>query len=37
MGLDLILNNVPGIVVMANERVDITGVIVERLNAQSGG
>ncbi len=37
LGLDLILNNVPGIVVMANEKVDITGVIVERLNASGSG
>jgi Skp family chaperone for outer membrane proteins len=38
-GYDLILNNVPGIVVMANEKVDITQEIVERLNAatSSGG
>ncbi len=31
-GYDLILNNVPGIVVMANEKVDITDEVVERLN-----
>lgn len=37
MNIDLILNNVPGIVVMANEKVDITGVIVERLNASGSG
>lgn len=38
-GYDLILNNVPGIVVMANEKVDITDEIVKRLNAAtaSGG
>lgn len=35
-GYDLILNNVPGIVVMANEKVDITNAIVERLNASGG-
>ncbi len=32
-GYDLILNNVPGVVVMANERVDITRMIIERFNA----
>ncbi len=32
-GYDLILNNVPGVVVMANERVDITAKVVELLNA----
>lgn len=32
-GYDLIINNVPGVVVMANERVDITGMVVGRLNA----
>ena len=32
-GYDLILNNVPGIVVMANDKVDITKDIVDRLNA----
>ncbi len=36
-GYDLIINNVPGVVVMANERVDITPKVVERLNAPSGG
>jgi len=39
-GFDLILNNVPGVVVMANERVDITAMVVERFNAldtSSGG
>lgn len=35
-GYDLILNNVPGIVVMANENVDITKDIVDRLNASGG-
>ena len=34
---DLILNNVPGVVVMANDRVDITAKVVERLNANQGG
>jgi len=39
MGFDLILNNVPGVVLMAGERVDITGMMVERFNAaaNSGG
>ena len=32
-GYDLILNNIPGVVVMANENVDITGKVIERLNA----
>ena len=32
-GYDLILNNVPGVVVMANEKVDITSKVIERLNA----
>ena len=32
-GYDLILNNVAGVVVMANERVDITGQVIEKLNA----
>lgn len=32
-GYDLILNNVAGVVVMANERVDITPMVIERLNA----
>jgi outer membrane protein len=36
-GYDLILNNVPGVVVMANENVDITPLVVERMNAGSGG
>ncbi len=30
---DLILNNIPGVVVMANERVDITQMVIERFNA----
>jgi outer membrane protein len=37
MGYDLILNNVPGVVLMAGERVDITAMMVERFNAASGG
>lgn len=32
-GYDLILNNVAGVVVMVNERVDITKLVIERLNA----
>ena len=32
-GYDLIINNVPGVVVMANERVDITQLVIDRLNA----
>lgn len=32
-GYDLIINNVAGVVVMANEKVDITPLVVERLNA----
>lgn len=32
-GYDLILNNAPGIVVMSSERVDITDLVVQRLNA----
>ncbi|MEM7353644.1 MAG: OmpH family outer membrane protein [Acidobacteriota bacterium] len=34
-GYDLILNNVAGVVVMANERVDITPMVIERLNASA--
>ena len=39
MGFDLILNNVPGVVLMAGERVDITAMMIERFNAaaQAGG
>ena len=33
LGLDLILNNVPGVVLMAGERVDITAMMIERFNA----
>lgn len=32
-GYDLILNNVAGVVVMANERTDITQLVIDRLNA----
>jgi len=35
-GYDLILNNVPGVVVMANENVDITQLVVDRMNAEAG-
>ena len=31
-GYDLIFNNVPGVVVMANQRVDITQLVIDRLN-----
>lgn len=34
-GYDLILNNVPGVVVMANPKVDITPRVVELLNAKA--
>lgn len=36
-GFDLILNNVPGSVIMASERVDITQKVLDRLNASAGG
>jgi len=36
-GYDLILNNVPGVVVMAGERIDITQEVVDQLNAASSG
>lgn len=36
-GYDLILNNVPGVVVMANEKVDITPLVVERINKPGTG
>ena len=36
-GYDLILNRVPGVVVMAGERVDITQKVIERLEAGSAG
>lgn len=35
-GYDLILNYVPGVVVMANERVDITDSVVTRMNGEQG-
>ncbi len=35
-GYDLIINNVAGVVVMANEKVDITPLVIEKLNATSG-
>jgi Skp family chaperone for outer membrane proteins len=35
-GYDLILNYVPGVVVMANERVDITESVVARMNGTQG-
>ncbi len=35
-GFDLILNNVAGVVVMANEKVDITPMVIEQLNAAAG-
>ncbi|MEM9593878.1 MAG: OmpH family outer membrane protein [Acidobacteriota bacterium] len=34
---DLILNNVPGVVVMAGERVDITGKVIAELDKQAAG
>ncbi|MDA8016484.1 MAG: OmpH family outer membrane protein [Thermoanaerobaculia bacterium] len=36
-GYDLILNRVPGVVVMAGERVDITQKVIDRLEAESAG
>jgi Skp family chaperone for outer membrane proteins len=36
-GYDLILNNVPGVVVMVGEQIDITQKVVDRLNAEAGG
>ncbi len=36
-GYDLILNYVPGVVVMANERVDITESVVARMNGETAG
>ncbi len=36
-GYDLIINNVPGVVVMANERVDITQEVIDRLNTAAAG
>jgi len=37
MGFDLIMNRVPGVVLMISERVDITPLMVQRLNAATGG
>ncbi len=36
-GYDLILNNVPGVVVMAGERIDITQKVIDKLKAETGG
>jgi outer membrane protein len=36
-GYDLILNNVPGVVVMTSERIEITQKVIDRLKAESGG
>lgn len=36
-GYDLILNRVPGVVILAGERVDITAKMIETLGAQAGG
>ena len=35
MGFDLILNRVPGVVLMISERVDITALMIQRVNAAS--
>lgn len=35
-GFDLILNNVPGVVVMAGAKVDITQRVIDRMNAAGG-
>lgn len=37
MGFDLILNRVPGVILMISERVDITPLMVQRLNAATSG
>ena len=37
MGFDLILNRVPGVVLMISERVDITPLMVQRLNSATSG
>jgi len=37
LGYDVILNRVPGVVVMAGERADITAEVIRRLEASSGG
>lgn len=36
-GYDLILNNVPGVVVMANEKVDITAAVVAKMSSTGAG
>ncbi len=36
-GYDLIINNVAGVVVMANEKVDITGKVIAELDAAAAG
>ncbi len=36
-GYDLILNNVPGVVVIATPKADITPTVIERLKAAAGG
>ncbi|MEE8522561.1 MAG: OmpH family outer membrane protein [Thermoanaerobaculia bacterium] len=36
-GYDLILNNVPGVVVMVGTRIDITQQVIDRLKAEAGG
>ncbi len=36
MGFDLILNRVPGVVLMISERVDITPLMIQRVNATAG-
>lgn len=36
-GYDIILNNVPGVVVMSSKRVDITKMVIARLNAADPG
>ena len=35
MGFDLILNRVPGVILMTSDRVDITPLMIQRLNAAS--
>ena len=35
--LDLIMNNTPGVIIMAGERINITRKVIERLNAAAGG
>jgi outer membrane protein len=36
MGLDIILNHVPGVVILTSERVDITSAMIERVTAATG-